>query len=163
MSPIAQGLVQQQSTATAAARGPRSSVRIRPRRRRGLLARPGAAGRWDGPGLRDQAGCFPVAACGTCLATVCGPCWLRGGVVSQVTLAAGADGQLGLVAPVAVVISLAAWEALSGPEERRDHAAGCRAARGDGSAGCSALRTKGLGRGRRAGAAIAPRSGLPRR
>jgi hypothetical protein len=57
---------------------------------------------------------------------VCRHLWLRGGVVLQVTLAAGADGHLGLVAPFAVVISPSCVGSAAVLEERRDHAAGCR-------------------------------------
>jgi hypothetical protein len=134
MSPIAQGPGTAAKYRNGSARS-RSSVRIRSRRRRGLLARPAAAGRWDGLGVRDQAGCFSVAACDTCLASVCGLCWRRGGAILRATLVARADGQPGLAAVLAVVISPGCVGSTAGPEERRDPAAGCRAACDAGRAG----------------------------
>ena len=120
MSPIVRGPGTAAKYRNGSGARSRSSVRIRPRRRRGLLARPAAAGRWDGLGFRDQAGCFYVAACDTCLASVCGPCWLCGGVVPRLTLAAGTGGQQGLSSGRR--LGRGVWFGRHGPGARRGSA-----------------------------------------
>src|ERR1035438_5952467 len=89
------------------------------------------------------------AARDTCPLSVCGPVGSPAARVLRVTLAACADGQPGLAAVLAVVISPGCVGSAAGPEERRDHAAGYRAA-------CDAGRAGGLAR-KEAGAMAAAR------
>src|ERR1035438_1362132 len=96
--------------------------------------------RADGPGSAPGRTLL-LRSCDTCPAVNVRLCWRRGGAILRVTLAACADGQLGLVAPFAVVIS-----------------AGCRAARGAGRGGSPCAQ-----RGWADGAAIAPGSARPAR
>ena len=101
--------------------------------------------RCDDIGPADRAEPSFFAPCATCPTVDVQLCWRCGGAILRVTLAAGADGQLGLVAPVAVVISPGYVGSVAGGPEVPEIVLPAVAPRV-----VAALRTKRLGRGRRA-------------